>query len=161
MHPRVSELIRTLELSPHPEGGHFREIHRSSSAVQPDDGRGRRDSLTVIYFLLAAGDISRWHRVASDEAWHFVEGEPLRLHTASPDFEQTTARTLGPFDTEAQPALVVEANHWQAAEPLGAYGLVACDVGPGFDFEDFAMLRDLEPEAERHEERHSDARFLI
>src|SRR4051812_10555811 len=70
MHPRASELISTLELQPHPEGGFYRELFRSSLVVAPVDGRGARTALTTIWFLLTAATWSRWHRVSSDEAWH-------------------------------------------------------------------------------------------
>src|SRR6476646_5501638 len=77
MHPRAAELIATLELRPHPEGGFFREIFRSGVEVAPTDGRGSRAALTTIYFLLPEGSVSRWHQVASDEVWHLYEGGPL------------------------------------------------------------------------------------
>ena len=66
MHPRAAELIATLDLRPHPEGGFYREVHRSASQVVPGDGRGARAALTTIYFLLPGDAASRWHRVASD-----------------------------------------------------------------------------------------------
>ena len=80
MHPRAEELVRRLELQPHPEGGFYREIFRSARRVQPFDARPTRHALTLIYFLLADGGASRWHRVASDEAWTWVEGDALELH---------------------------------------------------------------------------------
>ena len=73
---RAQELIRALHLQPHPEGGHFREIHRSTLGVHPDDGRRTRSALTLIYFLLDAQGHSRWHRVMSDETWHYIEARP-------------------------------------------------------------------------------------
>src|ERR1700754_4829047 len=79
MHPRAAALIDQLGLIPHPEGGFYRELHRSAVAVQPLDGRPPRTGLTTIYFLLPEGAHSRWHRVTSDEAWHLYEGSPLDL----------------------------------------------------------------------------------
>lgn len=143
---RAAELITMLGLSPHPEGGFFREIHRASAAVVPDDGRGERAALTTIWFLLGADDVSRWHRVASDEVWHFVEGDVLELHDTPGRFERTRQRRLGSFGDAAEPVLVVPSGNWQAARTTGAYTLVACTVGPGFDFADFEMLRDLPAE---------------
>ena len=77
MHPRAAHLVQQLRLEPHPEGGFFRQLFRSSDAVTPADGRGTRTALTTIYFLLPRNDVSRWHRVASDEVWHFYEGATL------------------------------------------------------------------------------------
>ena len=79
MHPRASHLVQTLRLEPHPEGGFFRQLFRSSASVTPADDRGVRAALTTIYFLLPGDDVSRWHRVASDEVWHFYEGSPLEI----------------------------------------------------------------------------------
>jgi uncharacterized protein len=79
MNPRAAELIATLGLRPHPEGGFYREIFRSLAQVTPADARGSRAALTTIYFLLAEGAASRWHQVASDEVWHLYEGGPLEL----------------------------------------------------------------------------------
>ena len=79
MHARAAELIAQLSLQPHPEGGYYREVFRSAGVVTPADGRGARAALTTIYFLLPAGAASRWHRVTSDEVWHFYEGDPIEL----------------------------------------------------------------------------------
>lgn len=87
MDPRAAQLIERLALVPHPEGGHYREIQRSALRVRPLDGRGERAATTGIYFLLAAGEHSRWHRVASDETWHHYEGDALELLVAAPGFE--------------------------------------------------------------------------
>ena len=148
MHARATQLIAGLGLSPHTEGGYFREIHRSASFVDPKDGRAERAALTAIYFLLVAGEVSRWHRVASDEAWHFLEGDPLQLHETDSSFERVVTTRLGPHDELAEPAHVVVAGSWQAARSMGEYTLVGCTVGPGFDYSDFEMLHDFPNEAE-------------
>jgi len=140
MHSRASTLITQLDLRPHPEGGYYRELFRSPGSVVPDDGRGVRSALTTIYFLLADGGWSRWHRVASDEVWHYYEGDPLELLIADPGFSKVTRRVLGPVDDEVRPVQVVAANQWQAARPMGSYTLVGCTVGPGFEFADFQMV---------------------
>jgi predicted cupin superfamily sugar epimerase len=140
MHSRAVDLIETLGLIPHREGGHFAEVYRSNARVQPSDGRGHRAALTTIYFLLAAGELSRWHRVASDEAWHYYEGDPLELWVADRDFRGVSTRVLGPAGDGTQPVQVVVAHEWQAARSTGAYTLVGCTVGPGFEFSDFDML---------------------
>lgn len=141
---RAATLIAQLGLHPHPEGGHFAEVFRSSVVVTPEDDRGPRMALTTIYYLLRAGEISRWHRVRSDEVWHFYEGGPLELLVISPDMSQLTTHLLGPVRGRVRPTATVAANAWQAARPLGDYALVGCTVGPGFDFSDFAMARDEE-----------------
>jgi predicted cupin superfamily sugar epimerase len=138
---RARELIRALKLMPHPEGGFFSEVFRSPRTVKA--GQGGRAAITTIYFLLPRGAVSRWHRVASDEIWHFVEGAPLRLHHLAADFSLHRIRRLGPCRGRMQrPIAVIPAGDWQAAETTGDYTLAACDVGPGFDFSDFTMLRD-------------------
>ncbi len=140
---RAAELIARLQLAPHPEGGHFREVFRSTATVQPDDGRAARSALTTIDFLLVRGECSAWHRVRSDEAWHLLEGEPLRLWLVPPSLDAIQSVTLGAVDGDGdEPRHVVPADWWQAAEPLGDYAYVGATVGPGFDFADFAFLRD-------------------
>ena len=142
MEARAAELIRTLRLAPHPEGGHFREVFRSADPVQPADGRPPRSALTNILFLLAAGEGSRWHRVASDEVWHFYEGGGLELLVAAPPLEQVARIALGSSSASTRPSYTIPAGWWQAARPLGSHALVGCTVAPGFDFADFSFLRD-------------------
>jgi len=136
---RAQYLIAALGLIPHPEGGYYRELYRSSATVLPADGRGQRAALTTIYFLLPAGAVSRWHRVQSDEVWHFYEGAPLDLWITSPDGGPASRVRLGPIDGKQRPAWTAPAGWWQAARSTGAYTLVGCTVGPGFDFRDFAL----------------------
>jgi predicted cupin superfamily sugar epimerase/predicted GNAT family N-acyltransferase len=137
---RPDELIAALGLQPHPEGGWYAEVFRSASAVRPEDGRGSRAALTTIYFLLTAGQVSRLHRVSSDEVWHFYEGGPLELTVAPGDLASLSRTTLGPAADSAAPVFTVPAGFWQGARPLGDYTLVGCTVGPGFDFADFELL---------------------
>jgi predicted cupin superfamily sugar epimerase len=140
--PRAAQLVRTLELAPHPEGGFYREIWRAGHDVAPADGRGDRAALTSIYYLLPAGALSRWHRVRSDEVWHYVEGGPLELLLVPPEATRIERVQLGPLDSRRVPVQTVPAHCWQAARPLGAYTLVSCTVGPGFAFADFELLAD-------------------
>jgi len=135
-------LIDALGMIPHPEGGFYRELYRSSSQVQPADDRPARAALTTIYFLLADGMHSRWHRVASDEVWHLYEGGPLDLFQAPPDGSAIQRIVLGSASATGGPVHVVPAGHWQAARAQCDYALVGCTVGPGFDFADFSFLRD-------------------
>ncbi|HEY0294198.1 MAG TPA: cupin domain-containing protein [Bordetella sp.] len=152
LHARARQLIAQLGLQPHPEGGHYREIFRSGLQVRRQPDGLARSALTSIFFLLPRGACSRWHRVAqADEAWHHYEGDPIALHVLLPGARQAETWLLGPLGAghpDALPARIVPANAWQAAQPLGDYALVGCSVGPGFEFADFAMARDL-PAAER------------
>lgn len=141
LEPRAAELIRTLELTPHPEGGYYREIWRAPLAVEPADGRGRRAACTAIYFLLPGGAVSRWHRVRSDEIWQHSEGAPLELLQLPPEEWRLHRTRLGSLTTEQQmPLHCVPAGWWQAAQSLGSYTLVNCTVAPGFEFADFELL---------------------
>ena len=143
MNPRAAELIASLLLQPHPEGGHFREMFRSAATVMPGDGRTVRSALTTIDFLLARGERSAWHRVRSDEVWHLLEGGALRLWLMPPALDAVHAVTLGVVDGACTaPRHVVPAGWWQSAEPLGDYSLAGATVGPGFDFADFSFLRE-------------------
>ena len=144
---RAQRLIKTLQLQPHPEGGWYREVFRSPTRVQPVNGRPARDALTSIYFLLEAGQHSRWHRVMSDEIWIHLEGAPLALWTCDASLRTAPAHVrLGPVDTHGtHPQHAVPAGQWQAARPIvapasGGFVLAACSVGPGFDFADFSFM---------------------
>lgn len=161
MHARATELIAALGLEPHPEGGYYRQIFRSDSTVQLVDGRLSRRALTTIYFLLTADDVSRWHRVRSDEVWHHYEGAALELLTTDNHFERVRHAVLGPYGVELQPVHVVAAGEWQAARSLGAYTLVGCTVGPGFEFADFQLLRDLPAETARLQRTHPDVASFV
>jgi predicted cupin superfamily sugar epimerase len=161
MDSRAAHLIDTLGLSPHPEGGYYRQLYRSQSFVRPDDERPARPALTTIYFLLPAGECSRWHVVASDEAWHFYEGAPLDLFVGDPDLARVTHETLGNTDGVGGPVHVVRAHYWQAARTTGAYTLVGCTVAPGFEFSDFSLLRDRPADADRLRSLHPTLAKLI
>ena len=141
MHPRARELIDTLRLAPHPEGGFYRETWRSPSQVS-SRGEPDRSAVTTIYFLLAAGGFSAWHRVTCDEVWGWHEGAPLELLLAPEDCSHVEKRLLGTAGEGREPVTTVPAGWWQAARPLGDYALCGCTVAPGFSFEDFSFLRD-------------------
>jgi predicted cupin superfamily sugar epimerase len=139
MSTRATQLIQQLQLQPHPEGGWYREVFRSPTAVQTADGRPPRSALTSIDFLLQRGQFSAWHRVRSDEVWHLLDGEGLTLWLLPPQDGplQQVQLTQGALRRH-----VVPADWWQAAEPLGDFAYVGATVGPGFDFADFAFGRD-------------------
>ena len=159
MHARAAELIRTLALRPHPEGGHFAEVFKSPHRVHRGEGRDSRTALTSIYFLLAEGERSRWHRVAADEVWHYYEGDPLELVWE----EQGGIRQVqvGPVAMGREPVAVVPAGAWQAARPRGMYTLVGCTVAPGFEFADFELLADVPAEVARLRARHPELAELF
>ena len=130
-------MVTLLGMRPHPEGGHYAEVYHSSTPVHPHHRNVERPALTQIYFLLAAGEHSRWHRVLSDEVWHYYEGDALELLRF--DDEGLHRLRLGPVAQEQQPVAVIPADSWQAAHSLGAYTLVGCTVAPGFDLADFTL----------------------
>jgi len=129
----AADVIRLLELRPHPEGGHYRETFRDPRR----DGDGRALS-TAIYFLLAAGEHSHWHRIDAAEIWHWHAGAPLSLHIAGEN-GVATVRLGADLSAAERPQAVVPAGAWQAAECLGAWTLVGCTVAPGFDFRRFEL----------------------
>lgn len=131
----AASVIRLLGLQPHPEGGHFRETFRDAGDVP-----GGRGASTAIYFLLAAGERSHWHRVDAAEVWHWYAGAPLRLDRAACDGGPVERVVLGnALASGEMPQAVVPAGHWQAAETLGAWTLVGCTVAPAFEFAGFEL----------------------
>jgi len=130
----AADIIRVLELAPHPEGGFFRETFRDAAC----DETGRAAS-TAIYFLLPAGTISAWHRVDAIESWHFYAGAPIEL-SLWPDKDPVMTHLLGPDLTKGErPQCIVPKACWQSARSLGAWTLVGCTVAPGFSFSGFEL----------------------
>ena len=128
------QVVEALGLKPHPEGGWFRETFRDQA------GEGGRAASTAIFYLLEAGQVSAWHRVSDAvEVWHHYAGGPLQLSLAPPD-GPARDEVLGPDIFAGQtPQVVVPANWWQSARPLGAWTLVGCTVSPGFEFASFEI----------------------
>lgn len=142
MNVRADELVRELGLAPHPEGGFYRELFRSRRMVRTDDGRSERWAATTIYYLLRGTDVNRWHRVASDELWHWYEGAPIELHLLDAQVTRARSEVLGPVGAASVPVRVVPAGCWQAVRCAGEYTLAGCTVAPGFEFSDFRLLRE-------------------
>ena len=130
----ATDVIRLLDLRPHPEGGHFRETFRDTWLIET-----ARAASTAIYFLLARGERSHWHRIDAAEVFHWYAGAPLRLDMAPEN--GTRQRILLGNDLAAgeRPQAVVPAHTWQAAESLGDWTLVGCTVAPGFEFTKFEL----------------------
>jgi predicted cupin superfamily sugar epimerase len=124
-------VIRLLDLTPHPEGGHFRETFRDTQTL-----KGGRAASTVIYFLLARGERSHWHCVDAVETWHWYAGAVLALSIGS----AAHVIRLGPdLALGERPQAIVPAHAWQAAESLGDWTLCGCTVAPGFEFSGFEL----------------------
>jgi len=136
--------IKHLQLQPHPEGGFFKETYRSAGMIPLQSLRefnGDRNYSTAIYFLLEQGDFSAFHRIKSDECWHFYEGGTLLIHVIDENGNYSCIR-LGKKIHEGEIfQFVVPAGNWFASEPAPGvlFTLVGCTVSPGFDFADFEM----------------------
>jgi predicted cupin superfamily sugar epimerase len=134
----AAEVIRLLDLRPHPEGGHFRETFRDQLTVN-----GGRAASTVIYFLLGRGERSRWHRIDTVEVWLYHTGAPLALEIVASEASPVERLTLGPdLVSGARPQAIVPAHAWQSAQSLGDWTLASCTVAPGFEFRGFEVARD-------------------
>ncbi|MEU7907374.1 cupin domain-containing protein [Actinoplanes sp. NPDC049118] len=148
-------MAELLDLAPHPEGGWYRQSWASDITFDPPGYPGERSSATAIYFLLAAGETSRWHRVRSAELWLWHAGAPLTLSLAGGDDSPAAdAETivLGPDVAAGQrPQALVPPNMWQSAVPTSDDDvLVSCIVSPGFDFADFTMASSPETSTANH-----------
>ena len=141
----MHELIKSLDLQPHPEGGWYRETYRATESILPDGLPGRytgsRSHATAIYFLLTSSAFSALHRLKSDEQWHFYQGSPLSLHVIHADGHYAPI-TLGASLAQGETfQAVVPHGCWFGAtvDAPGTYTLVGCSVAPGFDFNDFEI----------------------
>src|SRR5512139_560009 len=132
--PTAADIIARLELRPHPEGGHYRETFRDQSV----DAQGRSRS-TSIYFLLARGEHSHWHRIDAVEVWHFYAGSPLTLRIAHEGCTQHVVNLGTDLAGGQRPQAIVPAHAWQSAETTGEWTLVGCTVAPAFEFAKFEL----------------------
>jgi predicted cupin superfamily sugar epimerase len=139
------QLIDTLNLAPHPEGGFYRETYRSektfSDSVLGDTYEGYRNLGTGIYFLLTGDAFSAFHRIKQDELWFFHLGAPIELHMISPEGKHSKHMIGIDIENGESPQLIVPGGYWFAAKVSKHqdYSLVSCTVSPGFDFRDFEM----------------------
>lgn len=136
---RIEELVKLLNLKPHPEGGFFAETYRSDILLETRTGK--RNLMTSIYFLLTSESSSKFHQIKSDEMWFYHEGSPLTVHLLHDSYQQLR---VGPVNanTEAKPYQMVPSGaiFGSTVDEGDSYSLVSCTVAPGFDFEDFRLL---------------------
>ena len=141
MDKKSSEIINQFKLLPHPEGGWFREVLRSESYITRKDGK-ERNNLTGIYYMLCENEISTWHRINfSDEIWIYLKGASLDLWCLDDGNKELIKLRID----SNNPIEMIPSGHWQAARSRGPFTLANCCVGPGFDFSDFEMLRNVNP----------------
>ncbi len=147
MRPDASYWLEKLQLTSHVEGGAFREVYRSELILPrkslPLFFQGDRSASTHIYFLLAAGQFSAFHRIAGDELWHFYYGDPLLVYEIGHNSRLTVHR-LGTDPEKGESfQTVIKAGSWFASVPApdSEYALVGCTVAPGFDFADFELAK--------------------
>lgn len=142
---RLDQIVRNLDLKPHPEGGYFRETYRSDGAIDANsldsNYKGERNYSTCIYFLLTSEVFSAFHRILQDEIWHFYDGSPIDLHIITKDGDYTKTIIGRDIDRGEIPQFVVPGGSWFAATVINSddYSLLGCTVAPGFDFRDFEL----------------------
>src|ERR1700743_1236636 len=132
--PTAADIIARLGLVPHPEGGHYRETYRD-----PRCNTGGRAFSTAIYFLLARGERSHWHRIDAVETWHWYAGAPLLLEISQATGQAERVTLGSDLAAGERPQAVVPAHAWQAAQTRGDWTLVGCTVSPGFEFSGFEL----------------------
>lgn len=136
------DLIRRFDLQPHPEGGFFRETYRATATVCREGSDETRSASTAIYYLLCDGAHSAWHRIKSDEVWHFYAGEPLLVHVLDENGTLISHRLGNPLTHPGTVfQAVVSAGLWFAAEceDPATFALAGCTVAPGFEFSEFEL----------------------
>ncbi|WP_026751561.1 cupin domain-containing protein [Sediminibacterium sp. C3] len=143
MNAIIAAIIQSYKLLPHPEGGYYKETYRSVMELEgthlQNGMKGKRNCSTAILFLLVQNSFSAFHRIKSDELWHFYDGDPVQIHVIEPNGNYHLIK-LGKnaLRNEVFQA-VVPAGAWFASKTEGVYSLVGCTVAPGFDFADFEL----------------------
>ena len=141
----VDNIIKQLELLPHPEGGYFKETYRSKLSLSkeelPREFQGDRNACTAIYFLLTSENFSAFHKIKQDEMWHFYSGSPISLHIINSHGVYQKILIGSNFEKGEIPQFIVEGGDWFASEveTPDSFALAGCTVSPGFDFADFEM----------------------
>jgi len=138
---RINFLVKSLNLLPHPEGGFYKETFRSAEGIETE--QGERNLCTSIFFLLTSENVSRFHRIKSDELWFFHEGSPLTVHTLGENGYESLSLGLSHLDSDCLPQQLVKANtiFGSTVDQPNSYSLVSCVVAPGFDFRDFELFK--------------------
>ena len=145
MKDKIQDLVNRLDLEKHPEGGYFKETHRSVGEITEENlgtsYKGSRNYSTTIYFLLTSDNFSAFHRIKQDEIWHFYDGSPIRLHIITKEGIQEEHTIGRDFEKGQTPQLIVKGGDWFASEVMdeNSYSLAGCTVSPGFSFEDFEL----------------------
>lgn len=144
---KAENIIKALNLAPHPEGGYFRETYRSKGEIKQENlglnFKGNRNYSTCIYFLLISDGFSAFHKIKQDEIWHFYDGSPIMLHLITKD-ENYSEIIIGRDLNQGQvPQFVVASGTWFAAKVINKkdYSLLGCTVAPGFNFLDFELAK--------------------
>ncbi|MDW7693612.1 cupin domain-containing protein [Flammeovirgaceae bacterium SG7u.111] len=143
----VEYWVKKLELMPHPEGGYFKQTYISNEKIDkealPDRYAGKRAFSTAIYFLIESGNFSAFHKIASDELWHFYYGDSMVVHIIHPDGAREDIHLGSNADEGEVFQAVVPAGTWFGSRMKegNEYALVGCTVAPGFDFEDFELAK--------------------
>lgn len=142
----IQTLVSSYSLLPHPEGGFYKETYRSQMKVDEANAKSlgftaTKNCSTAIYFLLTANNFSAFHKIKSDELWHFYKGDVLHIHIISPTGDYSIIKLGTDTENGEQMQAIVPANYWFASEVAvgGLFSFVGCTVAPGFDFEDFEM----------------------
>jgi hypothetical protein len=144
----AQQLVQHYAMLPHPEGGFYKEAYRSEEYVAqkalPERFNGNRSFSTAIYFLLEQGNFSAFHRIKSDECWHFYAGETLLVYVLYPNGKLLITRLGNNLLNGETFQFVVPANCWFASEPApnSNFSFVGCTVSPGFDFADFELANE-------------------
>lgn len=143
----VQNLVQQFNMLPHPEGGYYKETYRSNEIINqealPERFQGSRYFSTAIYFLLEKGNFSAFHKIKSDECWHFYAGQSLLVYVLQPNGNLDIIRVGNNLEVGETFQYVVPANCWFASEPApeSDFSFVGCTVAPGFDFEDFELAK--------------------
>ncbi|GAA4277826.1 cupin domain-containing protein [Aquimarina mytili] len=143
----IENIVETLGMNPHPEGGFYKETYRSSGVIAKNglekSFNGDRNYCTAIYFLLTSDNFSAFHRIKQDEIWHYYKGSSLYVHVIDPNGEYKRHVVGVNIEQGESPQLVVPAGCWFASsvKDVDAFSLVGCTVSPGFDFDDFELAK--------------------
>jgi predicted cupin superfamily sugar epimerase len=143
----VQQLVRQYNMLPHPEGGYYKETYRSKQVIVqsalPEEFSGDRNCSTAIYFLLEQGNFSAFHKIKSDECWHFYAGQTLEVFVLLPNGHLDIIQLGNDISNGETFQYVVPANCWFASKPKAntSFSFVGCTVAPGFDFKDFELAK--------------------